>query len=865
MKHLILASLILLSVTAEAQFRRYLSIPPSPNNTPSTYAAIPSSDLPDLSSLYVPITLTSNVTINGPYNFNIGGGMGSTITSFSAVAGSSGIFSYSGGYGFNANSTGIQITPSGSATTGALLYKNSSGYWVPVNPGTDGQVFTLSSGLPSWQNSSGGITGSGTTNQLTYWTGTSSIGALNTSTYPSLTELSYVKGVTSGIQTQIDNKQPLDAGLTTLSGLDVVGNSGKKIEVDGSGNYIASTQLTNPATTDYDMIYWLSGAYSRLAKGANGEFLTTQSGALSWAHSILLPNVTTGTGSSAGLNLQANNLTTGNGVEISSSSITTGKALSVAASGTAAASNSKAAIYGLSTGTNATTGQRTYGIVGENTSNGLSSTNIGVWAKATTGSTNYGLLVGPGSILQETTQGFATPITLQSVTNNSNEVFNLSSAGVPTFNLYNTSGTKIGDYIVSLAAGTDPAMILRNSGATTRYNLKHDLSDDAFLIFENTVANTKVLIGGDLTPSATLEVVGRGTTTGTAFKVGNSAQSTRFSIADDGTSGFQGPLVNFGNGTSAPSLRLLEPSGSGTNYTAFTVGAQSADITYTLPPAVPSSNGQALTATTGGVMNWSTVIGGSTGSTDNRLLRSDGTGGVTAQNSLIDVDDLGELTTPAPVNALNFRGKGNSAGPASLALYEDTDNGTNSVSFVAGASIATNMTHQWPSAVASSDGSLITTDTNGDIHFTFDKIGWGSNSGAATGYVGEEINSTVSTYTNYTTTATYQELTSITLTAGDWDVSAFFTYSSNSATITAASNAVFVISTTTASASGATEGLNISYVPQAALLGTSKFSDSIAPYRIGLAGTTTIYLNTQATFTVGNPQFVGTLRARRIR
>lgn len=143
--------------------------------------------------------------------------------------------------------------------------------------------------------------------------------------------------------------------------------------------------------------------------------------------------------------------------------------------------------------------------------------------------------------------------------------------------------------------------------------------------------------------------------------------------------------------------------------------------------------------------------------------------------------------------------------------------------------------------------------------------GTATNDAATAGDIGEEVNAIVSTYTNYATTATYQNITSITLTAGDWDLSAFFTYSSNSATITAASNAIFVISTTTASAAGATEGRNIGYVPQAALLGTSLFSEAIAPYRVSISGSTTYYLNSQATFTLGNPQYVGGLRARRVR
>lgn len=40
-------------------------------------------------------------------------------------------------------------------------------------------------------------------------------------------------------------------------------------------------------------------------------------------------------------------------------------------------------------------------------------------------------------------------------------------------------------------------------------------------------------------------------------------------------------------------------------------------------------------------------IGGSTGTTDNRLLRADGTGGSTVQSSAISVDDTGNVTLPA--------------------------------------------------------------------------------------------------------------------------------------------------------------------------------------------------------------------------
>jgi hypothetical protein len=50
------------------------------------------------------------------------------------------------------------------------------------------------------------ITGAGVANRLAYFTAAQVIDDLDTATYPSLTELSYVKGVTSAIQTQLNAK-----------------------------------------------------------------------------------------------------------------------------------------------------------------------------------------------------------------------------------------------------------------------------------------------------------------------------------------------------------------------------------------------------------------------------------------------------------------------------------------------------------------------------------------------------------------------------------------------------------------------------------------------------------------------------------
>jgi len=71
--------------------------------------------------------------------------------------------------------------------------------------------FTVTNSSPS---SGDAITGNGTTNEIAYFTSAQVIDSLDTATYPSLTELSYVKGVTSAIQTQLNGKFATPTGTT---------------------------------------------------------------------------------------------------------------------------------------------------------------------------------------------------------------------------------------------------------------------------------------------------------------------------------------------------------------------------------------------------------------------------------------------------------------------------------------------------------------------------------------------------------------------------------------------------------------------------------------------------------------------------
>lgn len=72
---------------------------------------------------------------------------------------------------------------------------------------------------------------------------------------------------------------------------------------------------------------------------------------------------------------------------------------------------------------------------------------------------------------------------------------------------------------------------------------------------------------------------------------------------------FNGGNLLFGGGTAASEFRFLEPSGSGSNYTAFKSQAQAGDITYTLP-ASDGTYGQGLSTDATGGLSWKTVAAG---------------------------------------------------------------------------------------------------------------------------------------------------------------------------------------------------------------------------------------------------------------
>lgn len=134
----------------------------------------------------------------------------------------------------------------------------------------------------------GDIIGTGTANQIAYFTGTKTISSLSTTIYPSLTELSYVKGVTSAIQTQINGKLSsisigsINSQVKSANGLVVVGSSIVAQTADATSVGMVSTG----AQTFAGAKTFSNDAFSSVVISSNAY--TGNNG----SHVIINPNIT---------------------------------------------------------------------------------------------------------------------------------------------------------------------------------------------------------------------------------------------------------------------------------------------------------------------------------------------------------------------------------------------------------------------------------------------------------------------------------------------------------------------------------------------------------------------------------------------
>lgn len=132
---------------------------------------------------------------------------------------------------------------------------------------------------------------------------------------------------------------------------------------------------------------------------------------------------------------------------------------------------------------------------------------------------------------------------------------------------------------------------------------------------------------------------------------------------------------------------------------------------------------------------------------------------------------------------------------------------------------------------------------------------------ANTGSVGEYVSSLITAATDFPASGSFGDLTSISLTSGDWDVSAGLLNVVNGATETLV---VMGISTTPGNDSaGLNDGdTNFKF---GATLSSGQNSGVVSGVRLLLSSATTVYLKYEAAYSVATPRARGRLSARRIR
>lgn len=135
-----------------------------------------------------------------------------------------------------------------------------------------------------------------------------------------------------------------------------------------------------------------------------------------------------------------------------------------------------------------------------------------------------------------------------------------------------------------------------------------------------------------------------------------------------------------------------------------------------------------------------------------------------------------------------------------------------------------------------------------------------TNDSAITGNVGEAISSLVASGAAVSlTNNTVANVTSINLTAGDWDVTGNINFAGTTATVTGGSGGITVTSATVP-----TDGTEIFDGTITTLLSDTS---SITPTRkrISIATTTAIYLVAKKSFSAGTVGAFGSILARRVR
>ena len=279
----------------------------------------------------------------------------------------------------------------------------------------------------------------------------------------------------------------------------------------------------------------------------------------------------------------------------------------------------------------------------------------------------------------------------------SNKTFVAPALGTPASGvLTNATGLPISTGVSGL--GTGVATFLVTPSSANLISAVTDETGSGLLVFATS-------------PTLTTSLV----TDSTTFALLNTTATT-INFA-----GASGAVVNFGGGLNASELRFLEPSASGTNYTALKAQAQAASVTYTLPAAVGGAGTFLKDVAGDGILSWATPAGGGDALVANPLSQFAATTSLQLLGVMSDETGTGLLVfnnSPTFVDDITIGGAGVATGQVKIS---GTTSGTAIITVPA---VAGTPTYVLPAAVGAAGTFL--KDSAGDGVLSWAAAGGGS-------------------------------------------------------------------------------------------------------------------------------------------
>lgn len=429
---------------------------------------------------------------------------------------------------------------------------------------------------------------------------------------------------------------------------------------------------------------------------------------------------------------------------------------------------------------------------------------------------------------------------------------------------------------------TNTTTISATAPTASRVYTIPDVGGNANFILD---AGGQALAGTSLVLSDTTNQIRLGTSGShnTLLSATNPAANITVTIPDLGASysivGTAGSQTIAGAKTFSNNVAMTSSNSGAQNIVsvANTNTAVASDAKF-LATSNTASGGDAYTQYTNGTINWSAGLD-SSDSGKYKLSASSTLG--TTDNFVMDTSGNATLTGSMTATAIS----GTTGSFSSAVTITPTTNQlvlgtTRTVTISASQPATSSRTYTIPDQGAAANflmSAAAQTITgvqtfSGQINANFSGTGGNpihgtnTNDNASAGYIGEQMESTVTTSINTGTSGAYFDVTSLSLTAGDWDVFGLVEFIRNAATFTSTDILMGIGTATGNNASGLTNGTTLNEWGGTIIPVTfTNFALTIGMVRVSITGTTTYYLKGYVdTFSAGQPKVKGRMTARRV-